>query len=58
MGTQIPAGKAFQKIARRSVGGQALSIVTVDSPVPDEVLERVRTAIDADDVREIDIVAS
>jgi len=49
---------AGMQIARRSVGGQALSIVTVDSPVPDEVLERVRTAIDADDVREIDIVAS
>jgi D-3-phosphoglycerate dehydrogenase len=48
---------AGMQIARRSVGGQALSIVTVDSPVPDEVLERVRTAIDADDVREIDVVA-
>ena len=32
-------------------------IITVDSPVPDDVLERVRTAIDADEVREIDIVA-
>jgi hypothetical protein len=29
----------------------------VDSPVPDEVLERVRVAIEADEVREIDIVA-
>ena len=48
---------AGMQIARRSVGGQALSIVTVDSPVPDEVLVRVRTAIDADDVREIDVVA-
>jgi len=47
---------AGMQIARRSAGGQALSIVTVDSPVPDEVLERVRTAIDADELREIDIV--
>ncbi len=47
---------AGMQIARRSAGGQALSIVTVDSPVPDEVLERVRVAIDADELREIDIV--
>ncbi|GAA2080659.1 phosphoglycerate dehydrogenase [Pseudolysinimonas kribbensis] len=47
---------AGMQIARRSAGGQALTIVTVDSPVPDDVLERVRGAIDADDVREIDIV--
>ncbi|GMA89787.1 phosphoglycerate dehydrogenase [Homoserinibacter gongjuensis] len=48
---------AGMQIARRSAGGQALSIITVDSPVPDEVLERVRVAIEADEVREIDIVA-
>lgn len=48
---------AGMQIARRSAGGQALSIVTVDSPVDDEVLERVRVAIEADDVREIDIVS-
>jgi len=47
---------AGMQIARRSAGGQALSIITVDSPVADEVLERVRVAIEADDVREIDIV--
>ncbi|HET8896328.1 MAG TPA: phosphoglycerate dehydrogenase [Protaetiibacter sp.] len=47
---------ASMQIARRSAGGQALSIITVDSPVPDEVLERVRVAIEADEVREIDIV--
>jgi len=49
---------AGMQIARRSAGGQALSIITVDSPVPDEVLERVRTSIDADEVREIDIVTA
>jgi len=47
---------AGMQIARRSAGGQALSIVTVDSPVPDDVLARVAKAIDADELREIDIV--
>jgi D-3-phosphoglycerate dehydrogenase len=47
---------AGMQIARRSAGGQALSIVTVDSPVPDEVLARVAKAIDADELREIDII--
>ncbi|MES1212114.1 MAG: ACT domain-containing protein, partial [Leifsonia sp.] len=47
---------AGMQIARRSAGGQALSIVTVDSPVPDEVLARVAAAIDAEELREIDIV--
>jgi D-3-phosphoglycerate dehydrogenase len=49
---------AGMQIARRSAGGQALSVITVDSPVPDDVLDRVRTAIDADEVREIDIVSA
>ena len=49
---------AGMQIARRSAGGQALSIVTVDSPVPNEVLARVAEAIDADELREIDIVDS
>ena len=47
---------AAMQVARRRAGGQALSIITVDSPVPDEVLARVASAIDADEVREIDIV--
>ena len=47
---------AGMQVARRSAGGQALSIITVDSPVPDDVLARVASAIDADEVREIDIV--
>ncbi len=48
---------AGMQIARQSAGGQALSVLTVDSPVPDELLEKVRTAIEADLLREIDIVA-
>ena len=47
---------AGMQIARRSAGGQALSIITVDSPVPDDVLARVASSIDADELREIDIV--
>ena len=46
---------AGMQISRRSAGGQALSVLTVDSPVPDSLLDSVRTAIDADILREIDI---
>jgi D-3-phosphoglycerate dehydrogenase len=46
---------AGMQIARREAGGQALSVLTVDSPVPTEVLDRVRAAIDADVLVEIDI---
>ena len=48
---------AGMQIARRAAGGQALSVLTVDSPAPDGLLEAVRTAIDADLMREIDITA-
>jgi D-3-phosphoglycerate dehydrogenase len=47
---------AGMQIARREAGGQALSVLTVDSPVPDDLLEKVRVAIDASLLREIDIV--
>ena len=46
---------AGMQIARRNAGGQALSVLTVDSPIDDELLEKVRVAIDADLLREIDI---
>ena len=46
---------AGMQISRRSAGGQALSVLTVDSPVPDSLLDSVRRAIDADILREIDI---
>lgn len=49
---------AGMQIARREAGGQALSVLTVDSPVPSEVIERVRTAIDADVMVEVDITES
>lgn len=47
---------AGMQIARQRAGGQALSVLTVDSPVPDALLESVRKAIDADLLREIDIL--
>jgi D-3-phosphoglycerate dehydrogenase len=47
---------AGMQIARRTAGGQALSVLTVDSPVPEGLLETVRVAIDANLLREIDIV--
>jgi D-3-phosphoglycerate dehydrogenase len=46
---------AGMQIARNEAGGTALSVLTVDSPVPAEVLERVREAIDAKVFVEIDI---
>jgi len=46
---------AGMQIARRSAGGQALSVLTIDSPAPDELLETLRVAIDAEVLREIDV---
>lgn len=47
---------AGMQIARRRAGGQALSVLTVDSPVPEGLLRKVSAAIDADLMHEIDIV--
>lgn len=49
---------AGMQIARQRAGGQALSVLTVDSPVPDALLEKVAAAIDASVMREIDITES
>ncbi|MEP6481261.1 MAG: phosphoglycerate dehydrogenase [Rhodoglobus sp.] len=49
---------AGMQIARQGKGGQALSVLTVDSPVSEELLETVRKAIKADLLREIDITES
>jgi D-3-phosphoglycerate dehydrogenase len=46
---------AAMQISREAAGGQALSVLTVDSPVPAEILEHVRSTIDASSLREIDI---
>lgn len=47
---------AGMQIARHEAGGPALSVLTVDSRVPEELLERVRAAIDATVMREITII--
>jgi D-3-phosphoglycerate dehydrogenase len=49
---------AGMQIARTTAGGKALSVLTVDSPVPDGILESVRAAIDADVLQAIDIAES
>ncbi|MCC2032423.1 phosphoglycerate dehydrogenase [Microbacterium allomyrinae] len=49
---------AGMQIARRAAGGQALSVLTVDSPVPDELLDEVSAAIEADLFRQIEITES
>jgi D-3-phosphoglycerate dehydrogenase len=44
------------QIARQAAGGTALSVLTIDSKAPDDVLERVRDAIDATTLTAIDLV--
>ncbi|MEY2699175.1 MAG: hypothetical protein RL720_1131 [Actinomycetota bacterium] len=46
---------AGMQIARQNLGGKALSVLTVDSPVPAALLEKVRKAIEADVMLEVDI---
>ena len=46
---------AAMQIARNSKGGRALSIITVDSPVPQAVLEQVAVAIDAEVLKAISL---
>jgi len=46
---------AGMQIARQELGGKALSVLTVDSPVPLALLEKVRSAIEADVMLEVDI---
>ncbi|MEY3029397.1 MAG: hypothetical protein RL198_794 [Actinomycetota bacterium] len=47
---------AAMQIARQTRGGKALSVITVDSPVPSEVLERLALDIDAELMRSIQLV--
>jgi D-3-phosphoglycerate dehydrogenase len=49
---------AGMQIARKNAGGEALSVLTVDSPVPDDVLERIAAQISATSLRAIEIVES
>ena len=44
------------QIARDTVGGQALSVLTVDSRVPDELLAEVGAAISATTMAPIDVI--
>ncbi len=46
---------AGMQVARSQEGGQALSLLTVDSSVPQEVLETIRTEIGASVAREVDL---
>ena len=48
---------AGMQIARHHAGGEALSVLTIDSPAPEGLLESVREAIDATLLREIDVVS-
>lgn len=46
---------AGMQVARREAGGQALTVLTVDSRVPEELLAEVGEAIDAKVIRSIEI---
>lgn len=46
---------AGMQVSREAAGGRALGVLTVDSPAPEDLLERVRIAIDASLLREINI---
>lgn len=46
---------AQMQIARNEAGGDALSVLTVDSRVPDELLAEVGAAIDASVIKQIEI---
>ena len=46
---------AGMQIARAAAGGKALSVLMIDSPAPEDLLERVRVAISADLLVEIDM---
>ncbi|WP_026553119.1 phosphoglycerate dehydrogenase [Arthrobacter sp. H20] len=46
---------AGMQVARSTEGGQALSLLTVDSSVPQEVLDAVKEAIGATVAREVDL---
>jgi D-3-phosphoglycerate dehydrogenase len=48
---------AGMQIARREAGGEALSVLTVDSRVPADLLEDVARVIEASVIRSIDITA-
>jgi D-3-phosphoglycerate dehydrogenase len=47
---------AGMQIARQRAGGPALSVLTVDSPVAEEILDKVSGAIEAEYLRAIDLV--
>jgi D-3-phosphoglycerate dehydrogenase len=47
---------AGMQIARQKKGGLALSVLTIDSPAPEALLEKLASEIDAELLREIDVV--
>ena len=46
---------AGMQVARRAAGGEALTVLTVDSRVPDELLDEVGAAIEASAMKQIEI---
>jgi D-3-phosphoglycerate dehydrogenase len=49
---------AAMQIARQQKGGKALSVITVDSPIEQKVLDQLKADIDAEVMKAITITAS
>jgi D-3-phosphoglycerate dehydrogenase len=47
---------ATMDVGRRAQGGEALMVLTVDSEVPQQVLDTVEAAIEARDIRSVSFV--
>jgi D-3-phosphoglycerate dehydrogenase len=43
------------QVARPDASGRALSVLTVDAPVPDDILDQMRAAVDGDLFRQIEL---
>jgi D-3-phosphoglycerate dehydrogenase len=46
------------QIARQQKGGKALSVITVDSPIDQKVLDKLKGDIDASTMKAITVVSS
>jgi D-3-phosphoglycerate dehydrogenase len=46
---------AGMQVARQAEGGQVLALLTIDSSVPQQVLDAIKAGIGAEMVREVDL---
>ena len=51
----IREARPGMQVARQDEGGQVLALLTIDSSVPQQVLDAIKAGIGADMVREVDL---